>query len=316
MPKEAKRRFVGLETDEVSLVDAPANEVEFLVVKNQEDPSMSATATKKEAVRVPLEVIEGEGGDAVAKALEHVSGIVDKISSLVNTRKETKAPKEGDEPTEGGDGDDAEDGDTEETPTEKAASLKSVLEKCGVDTAMAKKVAAAMKAAGFAAGLPSGKKPKPGEEDASMKTKKSTEGDETEEPLTMAALATAVQKAAAFTPQRIKALQNAQDILKLVLEAVTPGTSPDSTVEPVQTHGNPSSVTELTNPKKKPTVPTMKSEEGDKVVELLKSLSTAVGGLVDRVEAIEKARPASNSLGEGGTDTNTKKSGSIWSGVL
>jgi hypothetical protein len=132
----------------------------------------------------------------------------------------------------------------------------------------------------------------------------------------MAALASAVQKAAAFTPARIKALQDAQDILKLVLEAVTPGTSPDSSVPQVQTHSNPSAVADLTKPNTKPNVPTMKSVDGE-LVSTLKSLADSVNGLVTRVDAIEKARPASNSADpEGATDTATKKSGSIWSGVL
>ena len=73
MPKEAKRRFVGLDTEEVSLVDTPANEVEFLVVKNTEDPSMGATAKVEKEV-VPVEV---DGDENVTKALAHVSGIVD-----------------------------------------------------------------------------------------------------------------------------------------------------------------------------------------------------------------------------------------------
>jgi len=316
MPKQAKRRFVGLSTEEVSLVDAPANEVEFLIVKNQEDPSMGATAEKKEAVRVPLEV---EGEDSVTKALEHVNGIVDKIAGLVSTKKETKAPSDGggDEPKPeegGGDESETEEGDTEvETQVEKT-SLKALLTKAGMDATQMKTAMAKLKAAGFdpEQGFPNAKKPLKPEK----KVAKADE-DEVAEPLTMASLASAVQKAAAFTPQRIKALQSAQEILKLVLEAVTPGTSPDSTVAPVSSHGNQSAVTELTNPKKKPTVTgTLKAGDGDDaVVSTLKALAGAVDKLVDRVEAIEKARPASNSLGGDVTDTATKKS-SMWSGVL
>lgn len=296
---------------------------------------MGATATK-ERVKVAV-----EGGDDdtqssdVAKALEHVNGIVDKITLLVNKNGgEGKPPVEGgDDAGDDGGGDDAGgdggqdvdvDTDTTDAETAKAAaSLKSVLAKCGMDAGMMKKVAASLKAAGFdlsakgAKGMPF--PPAKGGKGAE-KTTKSDDDVEIDAPLTMATLASAVQKAAAFTPARIKALQDAQDILKLVLEAVSPGTSPSSKVPAVQTHGNPSSVSDLTKPNTKPSVPTMKSADGEEqgqVVELLKSLSTAVGGLVDRVEAIEKARPGSNSVADqGGTDTNTQKSASMWKGVL
>lgn len=325
MPKQAKRRFVGLDTEEVSLVDSPANEVEFLVVKNTEDPSMSATAAaKKQRVQVEATEDDETNSSDVAKALEHVNGIVDKITALVAKGGESKPPPpaepEGDDGGEEG-GDDDTQGETE---TEKAAkSLKSVLAKCGMDAEMAKKVYGSLKAAGFdlsakgAMPFPPGK---PGKgkgaaaDDGEEEKKTSKSVSEEDEPLTMANLAQAVQKAAAFTPARIAQLKSAQEILKLVLEAVTPGTSPDSSVPAVQTHGNPSSVADLTKPNTKPSVPTMKSSDPE-LVTLFKSLATGVEKLVDRVEAIEKARPGSNALSEGGTDSNVKKS-NLWSGVL
>jgi hypothetical protein len=320
MPKDAKRRFVGLDTQEVSLVDSPANEVEFLVVKNDtEDQKMSATAAAKKQR-------EAEGDDTdessdVSKALAHVDGIVAKITQLVTNKSEHPAP-----PAEGGD-DDEED---TETPTEKAAkSLKAVLAKCGMDAAMSKQVYSSLKAAGFdLSAKAAGKNPFPppkggkapeddGEEEKPAKTKKSAElVDEADAPLTMAALAAAVQKAAAFTPARIKALTDAQEILKLVLEAVTPGTSPDSKVPAVSSHSNASGIDDLTKPNTKPSVPTMKSDSDQEIVKTIKSLAGAVTGLVDRVQAIEKARPGSNSVtDEGGTDSNVQKS-SMWKGVL
>jgi hypothetical protein len=322
VPKSAKRRFVGLDTEEVSLVDSPANEVEFLVVKNTEDPSMSATAAAKKQ-RVQVETDDDEAttnDDAVAKSLEHVNGIVEKITALV-----AKGEKPAPDPDSGKGGeeedDDTQDTDTSDEETLKAAakSLKSVLAKCGMDAEMSKKVYGSLKAAGFdltaKGGMPFMNKPKgKGGNDMTdeEKTSKASSGDE---PLTMANLALAVQKAAAFTPARIAQLKSAQEILKLVLEAVTPGTSPDSSVPAVQTHGNPSSVADLTKPNTKPSVPTMKSADPE-IVTLFKSLSGAVEKLVERVEAIEKARPGSNSLGDqGGTDSAVKKS-NMWSGVL
>lgn len=273
---------------------------------------MGATA-KKEVVPVEVEDVDLDGGD-VTKALSHVNAIVEKIAGIVGTKKESKAPVEGEPKPSDADGDTEKDDDTEPTETDTAkASMKAVLEKCGMDAAMVKTAMSKLKAAGFSGGAPPfGKKPK-AEDDNADKTSKNA--DDVSAPLTMATLASAVTKAAAFTPARIKALQDAQDILKLVLEAVAPGTSPDSKVPVVQTHGNPSSVSDLTKPNTKPSVPTMKS--GDELVTTLKSLADAVGGLLTRVEVIEKTRVASNSADpDGATDTGAKKSRSIWGGVL
>jgi hypothetical protein len=320
MPKSAKRRFVGLDTEEVSLVDTPANEVDFLVIKNQEGLGMGATA-KKQPEAVELEVTEG--GDAnVTKALEHVNGIVTKLAGLVAVKKETKAPADGDAPA-----DDDADEDAEETTT-KAVTMESVFEEAGLDAKTTKVLVEKLKKA-----FPfPPKKPGKGKPDAASadgedggdekKTKKNKADDKltevlAEEPLTMAGLALAVQKAAAFTPQRIKALQSAQDILKLVLESVAPMASPDANVPVVETHGNPSSVTDLTKPNKKPTMTGTTKSVDDAIVTTLKGLAEAVGGLVERVEKIEKVRGASNSAEpDGATDTVTKKASSIWSGVL
>lgn len=327
MPKSPKRRFVGLDTQEVSLVDSPANEVEFLVVKNTEDQSMSATAAAKKQREVET-VEDDDVSSDVSKALAHVDGIVAKIATLVTAKSEKQAPP--------ADSDEGDDESTEETETEKAAkTLKGVLAKCGMDQTMAKTVYSSLKAAGFdlSSKAATGKggfpfPPKPGKgkgakggddepdgDEVKEKTKKAAAEDDADAPLTMANFATAVQKAAAFTPARIEQLKNAQEILKLMLEAVTPGTSPDSSVPAVSSHGNASGVSDLTKPNTKPSVPTMKSADGE-IVQLIKSLAGAVDGLVDRVQAIEKARPGSNAVTEeGGTDTNVAKS-SMWKGVL
>lgn len=271
---------------------------------------MGATAKVEKEV-VPVE-LEAAADDNVTKALSHVSSIVEKIAGMIPTEKEAKAPSG--EPSGDSTGDDDADGgestETESTETEDVSkSMKSVLQACGLDKAMMKTVMAKMKAAGFMAGdMPAGKPPQNG----AQKTSKA-KGDDV--PFTMNDFAQAVQKAAAFTPARIEALKQVQDTLKLMLEAVTPGSSPDSSVPQVQTHGNSSAVADLTKPNTKPSVPTMKSS--DEVVTLIKSLAGAVDGLVDRVAAIEKARPASNSADpEGATDTGTKKASSLWSGVL
>lgn len=284
---------------------------------------MSATAAaKKQRVQVEADDDESTNSD-VAKALEHVNGIVDKITNLfVIKGGEKPAPADGDEGGDGSEG--AGDDDADETDTEKAAkSLKSVLAKCGMDAAMSKQVYGALKAAGFdlsakAGGPPFPPKPKgkgaAAADDGDEEEKKTSKN--ADEYLTMENLASAVQKAAAFTPARIAQLKSAQEILKLVLEAVTPGTSPDASTPAVGTFPNTSAVADLAKPNTKPSVPTMKSSDPDLVVTAIKNLAGVVDGLVDRVTSIEKARPGSNSVTEdGGTDSRVKKS-NLWSGVL
>lgn len=273
---------------------------------------MGATAKVEKEV-VPVEADGATGDENVTKALAHVSGIVEKIAGMVTTQKEAKPP-EGETPApaeEDGGSDDtgADDSDGDGESADVTKSLKTILQACGLNKSQMATAMAKLKAAGFMAGdMPAGKPPKNG----AQKTTKASDGDA---PFTMANFAEAVTKAAAFTPARIEQLKQMQETLKLMLEAVTPGTSPDSTVPQVQTHSNPSAVSNLTKPNTKPSVPTMKSS--DEVVTLIKSLAGAVDGLVDRVAAIEKARPASNSAdAEGATDTNTEKSTSLWRGVL
>lgn len=277
---------------------------------------MGATAKAEKEV-VPVE-LEATADDNVTKALEHVSGIVEKIAGLVNTKKEAKAPS-GEEPKSES-ADDTEETETAETSTDTeetetadvskgGPSMKSVLQACGLDATKVKTVMAKMKAAGFMAGdAPAGKPPQGG----AQKTTKA-KGDDA--PFTMNDFAQAVTKAAAFTPARIEQLKAMQETLKLMLEAVTPGTSPDANVPKVQSHGNASSVATLTTPNTKPNVPTMKSS--DELVATLKALGDGLATVSTRLEAIEKARPASNSADpEGATDTGTTKSKNLWSGVL
>lgn len=306
MPKQAKRRFVGLDTDEVSLVDTPANEVEFLVTKNQEDEEMGAAqaaqTTNDSPVRVPVEVSDGE---AVAKAMEHVNGIVGNIMKLVAKN----APKS-DEATETS--------ETTEVVDAEKATIKSVLAAMGLTGKAMDEAMAKLKKAGFDGNMkfPSAKAPvtkAAGDDEESTETEEQVVSVD-DMPLTIGA----IQKAAAFTPTRITQLKTAVDTLKLILESIGVGQAPATRVPGVQTHPNTSQVNDLAAPKK---APVMKSADGNtnELLDVLKSLGGAVEKLGERVESIEKARQGSNSV-EDDANTNdtdnvqTKKS--IWSGVL
>ena len=98
MPAQPKRRFLKLNVGEVSLVDSPANEVEFLVTKNLEEQVMGEQ--HETAERVVVEQPAGGESD-VATVLKHVNAIVENIATVVkaNDRRihlssHWKAPEE------------------------------------------------------------------------------------------------------------------------------------------------------------------------------------------------------------------------------
>jgi len=300
MPKKAKRRFVGLDTGEVSLVDTPANEVEFLVTKNQEDEDMGAQAaqTNDDAVRVPVEVGDGE---AVAKAMEHVNGIVANIMTMVAQKNAGNA--------DDGDTDSTEDGD--DVDTEKA-TLKGVLAAMGMSGDDMKKAMDKLKKAGFDPNMkfPSAKAPVAKAADGEGDEEEALV-DEDDQPLTFATL----QKAARFTPSRVAKIQEAVDALKLILEAIGQGQSPMTRTPGVESHPNPNTTRGLAGAEKKPV---MKSADGE-LAPVLKALGDAVGKLDERLASIEKARQGSNSVeddADAPDSDSVKTEKSIWSGVL
>lgn len=319
MPLEAKRRFTKLDTGEVSLVDTPAVK-EFAVVKNDDNPEdndMTVEATKETATGDAESVqVDVDGGEAVAKALEHVNAIVGRIENIVKSGANGS----------GGDGDKTKTEDTtksdDDADVDKAASIEAVLEKAGLKGDAMKSALANLTKAGF-----DPKKPFPGakakdkakdkaadEDDKTKTTKSDDTPNENDTPLTMDGLVDAVQKAAAFTPSRVAKLKEAADILKLVLEAIAPNATPATRVPGVGTHPNPSKVNELADPQTEPVI----KDEG--IVTAIKSLTDLIGKLGERVEGIEKARNGTNSADENG-DTNdssdtvdTEKA--LWKGVL
>jgi len=321
--------------DEVSTVDSPANEREFLVLKNMEDSNMGDSATEtqgtpaeagSEAQRVTLDVPAADG-EAVAKAMEHVSSIVDSIADLAKSA--AIAPAADDE-------DDSDDDDADETTdAEKAKAMKpaagagggpgkfprnlfkQMLLKAGITDSETLKLLLGGLQKQFESRPPAGGQPpmksgmKPG-----MKTSKAS-GGEPEAPADTPVTLEMLQKAAVFTPERVAALQSAFETLKMVIEAIQPGQVP-ATRTPSTTQFGASGVRELANPIMTPTV---KSEgEGEPATQLavtLKSIGETLKTLDGRVQAIEKARPASNSVeGDGGTDNNHKTEKSLWAGVL
>jgi hypothetical protein len=319
MPKKPTRRFLKLDTNEVSLVDVPANEVPFLVTKNQdqmENDNMSAQAGNQNIDGESVQVQVDGSESSVQKAIEHVNSIVENITKVVTVKNQG---------AEGNEQDNAQSADSGDTTDVSKATIKSVLSALGMSGDDMKKACDKLKAAGFnpnqqfPSAQPPVKKDAKGEgSEGETETQKSdTDSVVQDQPLTMQSLAEAVQKAAAFTPSRIEQLKNAQEILKLVLEAVAPNTSPKTKVPGVESHSNPSAVSDLSQPTKKPVM--KNADDNGEFVTALKALADGVKTLTERVENIEKTRNASNSVeDDGDTDTNTdtQKSKGLWNGLL
>jgi len=292
---EAKREFVDLKVDEVSLVDSPANEMEFAIVKSlnkqednmakdkktevtkaeeaETDAAAATPAPEAEVENVPVEVAKAES-DAVQQAMDQVTDIVKGIAEQIKADKTEEEVTKSD----GGDG-----GDGEEAPAADDAP---------------------------AAEEESAAEDEETSDDAPAST---TEEDEVEK--TLDGLAAAIEKAKAFTPKRREQLEKAIEQLQVLLAGLNP-------VKPPQPMGQAPAV-------KTPGPGFMSGIQ--KMTEAIEGLTKAlddqqnkIGELVEtnknlneRIEDIEKTRQPSTSVDdEGDTDTETKTQKSFWSNVL
>lgn len=311
MPSVPKRRFLKLKTGEVSLVDSPANEVEFLVTKNLEENVMGEQhGSGAEAERVEVEA--GSGESDVAEVMKHVNAIVTNIATIAKAAAPA-APAVASAPaiTAALGATEAADDDEDET-VEK--SIAAALKAAGIeptDEQMKK-----MKAAGFD---PSQKFPtakKPAEKTTKAKAEPTAAAAVEETALTIEGLSELIQKAKKMTPTRVAQLKSAVEALKGLLEeidTVPQGTNPGVSPSGGQQFGA-SGIKVLTEKAAGEPSELMKA-----VLELsnvVKSLAEGQKVVTEKVEAIEKARPASASLeAQGGTDTKVAKS-ALWSGIL
>jgi len=310
LPTQPKRRFLKLNVGEVSLVDSPANEKEFLVTKNLEENVMGEQQANA-AERVEIEQAAGGESD-VASVLKHVSTIVENIAKAVKAENgQASAPA-----IAAATGTPAATESEEDEDVEK--SLTEALKAMGIEPT-AEQLAKAKKA-GFdpAQKFPTAKKPL--EKETKKAAAAPTEAEAVAETvLTIEGLSSLITKAKKFTPGRIEKLKGAVEALKGLLEEIdsvpqgtNPGVSPSGTTT-FGASGIKGSLTAGDN------VDTSKAKEPTMadVLKAVNGLAEVVKGLGGEVESIKKARPASESLeGKGGTDTETKKSAGLWSGLL
>ncbi len=313
MANKAKRRFVGLDTGEVSLVDDAAVEVDFAVIKNQgpqgeaEMTTAAAAATTEPPVTVPVD-IEGSG-EAVAKAMEHVRGIVDDIKSIVTAKAADDATT-----TPPADAAPAADADATEEPT-----VKSILSAAGLKDDALTAAVATLKEKGVDADKPLAAAAKV-EKEAGEPAADAAAVSDDDVPLTMATLSEAVAKAAVFTPKRIAQIASVQETLKLVMEAIGQGQTPATNTPKVLEHPNPNTTSAALAGVQKAAADAAADTASSQLVDTLKSLAEGLKITNERLTTIEKTRQGTNDVSDepagDGTDTKVEKKQNIWKGLL
>jgi hypothetical protein len=297
---------LGLKVGEVSLVDSPANEKEFLVTKNLEENVMGEKQSNA-AERVEIE--QAAGDSDVTSVLKHVTAIVENIAKAVTSGNTASAPAIA-AATET----ETETDETDEADVEKS-SFSAMMKAAGVK--MTPEMMAKLKAAGFdpSQKFPTAKPPTSGT------TKAATPAAATDEAfaetvLTIEGLSSMITKAKKFTPGRIEKLRGAVDALKGLLEEISevPQASMPGVSTPSGTTFGPSGVKSLADGNNVDTSKSTNPGMTD-VLKAINGLAEVVKNLGGEVESIKKARPASNSVEEGGTDKPVQKS-NFWGGVL
>jgi len=280
-----KHEYTDLHVSEISVVDRPANQKEFAVIKcvenDEEQKGVEPMAdqvvdTTKEAANVeavPVDVAKNDDDSAMDQALSQLDTISKSIAALTAQVE--------DEENGGG---------TEETETEKAKAetpetvFAAALKESG---AKPDAIAAAVK-----------KYKKVCACGAAPVAKAEETVTEPAEPDFMGELASAVTKAKAITPKRLAALKALQEQLaKMIgeMEGIPHSKSPKTKVPKNNSFGTSG------------LKPIMKG---------LEDVTKAIGGLAERIETIEKTRQASKGLSDQTTVTTNKADGDIWNGVL
>ncbi len=283
MSKDAKRRFHDLEVNEVSLVGSPANETPFYVIKNKQkngETNMVATASKQGGSETILLSDSAPNGadEVISKCMASVASIVGKVAEVAKGAAKPEATPESAEVTD---------------PTEAA------LIKAGVSAEVAKATAAVFAKANLTL--------TPG--DVKKSAEEATPAVDPSE-----AFAQTVLKAARLTPSRIAQLSQAADLIKLALEGVEQGTSP-ATKPPKGTVPGSGIGSQIAKGEE---TELSKMIQGltEAITKGFDAVGTNVKALNERVESIEKAKPAGDSEGSGTTDSKTPVQKSIFSGVV
>lgn len=329
MARQAKQRFVSLDVGEVSLVDSPANEREFAVVKslNQEDIEMAdkteVTKSDDTVENVSLEVAKATS-EAVEKAMAQVGEVVKATMEAANAASDVEQSESNVNKSDDTDSEDVEKGLTKEQKAMRDQMRKKLESQCAAKgmkgDMLTKAVDVAMRAlAGQGAFMPgaSAKKPEqmkdtsksdePGSEDSDVAK---SAGVNTQEIVNevIKQVAGGLQGAQAISaPSAQKALKAAietlQELMKQVsMQSVPVGGMPKNNLPSSTMYGG-SGIKDVT-------------KALEPLNETLGSLRDAQKALTERIEQIEKTRQPDTS-GGGSDDTVTQETKkSMWQGVL
>lgn len=290
MSNEAKQRFLALDVAEVSVVDTPAVEVEFLVVKRKQEQEMSQEAPQATApatnapVLVPTTTTV-ETTKATENAMSQVIELVSQIAKAAGVQPVDEEVVEA-----------AADENVEKAKKGLGAVRKSYRTALKASNVTGDAYKAAMKAF-----------------DDSHKTEETTTTKAAEPAVdatttALGDLEMAISKAKMFTPERQLAMAQALATLKGVLEEMT-------------------SIPQGTNPKTNTPAMSTSPFTGVAVAKALEDMTTVISKaledqaklLVDtakRVETIEKTRQPGNALTTEQTEKPVAKKASLWSGVF
>lgn len=312
---KAARRFLDLDVKEVSLVDAPANLSEFLVVKRLGGKDMSAFAADKEDKGAGTPSPEGET-EVVKMADAEGEGAASDAST--DAGEGDAGGDAGDASTDAGEGGETADVEVEKAiPKEITASIKSISAFMAKATDVDKGILSGALQKAF--GKPPVKK---------TDTKKSEEvapapAVQVMEDGSVLVSGQPVVKAKGFTTQRTDAIKTVVSNLVNLLGDVDADVAKGLIADLTKALPKGGSVPSAVRP-----VPTSKSEDGEggnadpvDVASIVQAaVEKAVAPVAERIEKIEKARAPSKSVdGDGKTDSTTdvqKNAGGMWKGVL
>lgn len=305
MPKpkrKAKQELYDILVTEVSLVDYPANEEEeFAVMKSltpeelemaEQKAAEVAKADEKAAADGKPEngaevesvnvAVADETDDAVKKAMDQVTAMVEGIVNQANPKPDTKPVAKSDP-----------------TPRDE---YKTQLEKAGLGEEMVTKALEAYDAVHKADDAPKAEPEQPKPESKSEPVAKAEPEIPTQKSAddVLAKLGEAIAKAQTFSPANVEALTKAVETLQGILAPPKPESKP----EPVAKAVDPSADFQA-----------IAKSMTEGMAAIAKAVETKMNAVAERLDKIEKTRMPSQSVDGNGDNAPVKKS-NMWSNVL
>lgn len=318
MPNKAKQRFIDLAVGEVSVVDTPANEVEFLVLKRlEEDDPMTEKNAESKPTDQTVAKSDNKAAEVVtvetAKASDAaVNDAMAKVTALVEGIAKAAGAKPAATPAE--DPEETKDAEVEKAAKGMGAKRKQMREQLKAAGMKGEDLTKAMSAFDKCCSVSASAEDTTKAAETPAPTPPAAEEDAAE-VLASKALAhlgatlTDVAKAKTMTPKRQEALKTAISGLQKLLEETGAVSDPAATKTPADPKVD--GVTELTK-----ALTTSMAELTAQVTKALAETQETTKGIEARVAKVENERPAASALPT--EETETKKAGrkSIWSGVL